>query len=602
MHASCGPARNGCSKTSIIPWRSRSLGFDERRYLFSNPEVVTAIRRGEVASGLEHWFRSGWSEHRAGSPWEPVFDRRLALPELEIREPGLNVYGNLSTPSGVGGVARGIAAAAEAAGLPVNRINILPSWAGLAPEEGGRTPYRANVFVLPLNGFEEFLRLAGTDLFEGAYNIGCWAWELAVPHPYWCRFYRYFDEIWCISRFCRDAFQCLTNLPAVRIHPLIDGLEEFAIHGREHFGFPSNVFVFTCVFDIGSYVSRKNPFCAIRAFRREFGDSPRVLLFLKIWNSRSHPAALRELEAAIQGAPNIRLYDGVFSDSEMASLHRRADCLVSPHRSEGFGLNIAEAMYFGNPAIATGYSANLDFMNDDNGYLIDYRLAPIAETDGPYWKGAVWSEPSEDHLRQLMRRVIEDPAERAGKGEAARRTIREGYSLAASGRAIATRLDEIGLLSPDLSGLTLHRHPERAPMFPASITTDAFEQVLDVEDRIGISITMPVDHSVDEASLRASIASVREQCYPVWDLSIVEDGTASPDVLRTLEFWRGRDERIKILLDCEGIAAERAVEMSMYEYLIPLTPGQVLAPDALLAFARDPRALTTKDAYYSKQN
>ena len=40
------------------------------------------------------------------------------------------------------------------------------------------------------------------------------------------------------------------------------------------------------------------------------------------------------------------------------------DCYVSLHRSEGLGLTMAEAMYFGKPVIATAYSGNLDFMND----------------------------------------------------------------------------------------------------------------------------------------------------------------------------------------------------------------------------------------------
>ena len=43
--------------------------------------------------------------------------------------------------------------------------------------------------------------------------------------------------------------------------------------------------------------------------------------------------------------------------------------------------------------IATGYSGNLDFMDDRNSYLIDYRLIRLEETIGPYMKGAVWADP-----------------------------------------------------------------------------------------------------------------------------------------------------------------------------------------------------------------
>ena len=44
-------------------------------------------------------------------------------------------------------------------------------------------------------------------------------------------------------------------------------------------------------------------------------------------------------------------------------------------------------MYFGKPVIATGYSGNLDFMDDENSYLVDYELVPIGEGAAPYPAG-----------------------------------------------------------------------------------------------------------------------------------------------------------------------------------------------------------------------
>lgn len=579
-------------------WKS-ALHFDERRYLFSNPEIVAAIQRGKSNSALEHWVRYGWAEQRAGGPAEPVADRRLALPEMARRQVGLNIYGNFSAPSGIGGAARNLAAAARHIGLPVNRIDIQPLWQGVEYlDPGVSKPYRVNLFLLPLNGFESVLRLCGSRLFEGAYNIGFWFWELPAPHPYWSRFFRYFEEVWVASRFCGDVFQCATNLPVVQIPLVVDGLDREATFSRAHFGFADDVFVFTGVFDVGSRVLRKNPFCLIQAFRKEFGDSTRVLLYLKIWNSSSDPEALRELEAAVQGAPNIRIVDSVFTDSEMASLHRHADCFVSPHRSEGFGLNIAESMYFGKPAIATGYSANLDFMNDSNGYLIDYRLTTLNQSEGPYWKGAVWAEPSEDHLRQLLRRVVDHPEERARKGQAAVETIRQHYSISAVAEAVGARLEEIGLNAADLSRLTLPRHPERAPMFPQSMSDEQFQQVLrQTGPRVGISVLMTVGAGVGLPELQISIQSVREQWYPLWDLGIVENGSAAPEIRAYLHGLRGQDERIRILTGCPE-AAGKAVEISMYEYLLDLKPGERLGPQVLLERSQDPSGLPTRQDFY----
>ena len=58
----------------------------------------------------------------------------------------------------------------------------------------------------------------------------------------------------------------------------------------------------------------------------------------------------------------------------MAALFARADCYVSLHRAEGFGLTLAEAMALGKPVIATGFSGNTDFMTPANSYLVDWKL------------------------------------------------------------------------------------------------------------------------------------------------------------------------------------------------------------------------------------
>ena len=585
-------AEAGFEAFAAPAWRS-AAHFDERRYLFANPEVAQAVERGRFRSALDHWIRNGWAEGRPGGPADLSPARTLGISELERRSVGLNVYGTLSVPSGLGGVARGMATAAEHAGLPVNRIDTVK----LAPLR--EPPNRVNLLFPPLTGFESFLSQCGTRLFEGAYNIGFWFWELPAPHPYWTRHFRYFDEIWVASEFCRDTFQCLTSLPVVRLPPLVDGLEKDASFGRDHFGFAEGVFVFTYVFATGSNVSRKNPYCLIRAFRGEFGDSSKVMLFLKVWNSGSDAAAIRELEDAIRGAPNIRLYDGVFSDSEIASLHRQADCLVSPHRSEGFGLNIAETMYFGKPVIATGYSANLDFMNDENGYLIDCRLTPLAKPDVPYWEGAVWAEPSEDHLRALMRRVLDNQEERARKGEAARATIRRDYSLDAVARAMQARFAALGLDAASLAHLELAGHPDPSRLFPASMDARRFARVLRVKPRIGISIIMAVSGGVNAEDIQCSVESVRGQWYPVWDLTIVEDGSAAASVREFLLSLRGQDERIKVLLDVAA-APEKAVEMSMYVHLLLLPQGSVLKPDALLEIVEKPVTLLSKTEYYNR--
>jgi glycosyltransferase involved in cell wall biosynthesis len=97
------------------------------------------------------------------------------------------------------------------------------------------------------------------------------------------------------------------------------------------------------------------------------------------------------------------------SDREMKSLFARADCYVSPHRAEGLGLTLLEAMIAGKPVIATGHSGESDFVREDTALLLDYDLIEVGQGAEPYMAGAVWADPREDSLRRRMRQVLEDP-------------------------------------------------------------------------------------------------------------------------------------------------------------------------------------------------
>ncbi|HEX4595482.1 MAG TPA: glycosyltransferase family 4 protein, partial [Bryobacteraceae bacterium] len=341
--------------------------FDEDAYLFLNPDIASAVERGSLESGYRHWIGTGRKEGRGGGPWEALPDRSQYLDLLDSRPYGVNLYGFLSTVSGVGASTRSFAQALEAAHIPYHGISI-PSW-----EERGadRTlpkfePYRVNLLVQNPDMLPRFVDAYGADLLKGSYNIGYWAWELPSPRSDWFHLYRYVDEIWVGCDFVRDSFQALTKLPVTRMSLVVDGIEKKAIHGREHFGLPRDVFVFGYIFDVASFFERKNPLCLVEAFKREFGKSRDVLLYLKYFNAEHDQNNVRALEEAIAGAPNIRTYGGIMDDNEIISLQNSIDCLVSPHRGEGFGYNMAEAMYLGKPVIATRYSANLDYMREDN--------------------------------------------------------------------------------------------------------------------------------------------------------------------------------------------------------------------------------------------
>ena len=122
---------------------------------------------------------------------------------------------------------------------------------------------------------------------------------------------------------------------------------------------------------------------------------------------------------------------------------RSCDAYVSLHRSEGFGLTLAEAMFYGKPVIATAYSGNVDFFGVGNGFPVRYELATLDEDAGPYARGSRWAEPDVVHAAEQMRRVVSDDAERRRVSEQARRDVRRQLSLEAVGGVLQKRFDEL---------------------------------------------------------------------------------------------------------------------------------------------------------------
>lgn len=506
--------------------------FEEEAYLFYNPDVAAEVAAGLRPSGYHHWLWYGWKEDRPGAPRKHAANRAVFTPRCERRSYGVNLYGFQSLPSGLGQVARSCHTALGTAGIPL-LVTDVPAWTAA---DAQRLPspidqrYRINLIPQNPDMMPLFVRAYGEEVLHGCYNIGFWFWELASARSDWFDYYEYVDEIWVASEFCRRSFACLTKLPVVVMPLVIEGLEKHVKYGREYFGLPTSAFLFGYIYDVNSYIQRKNPLALVEAFRREFGDSPDVLLVLK----QSHGGGPRNpdaeiLQNAIAGAVNIRVIDSEFTDEEIISFHNALDCFVSPHRSEGFGFNLAESMYLGKPVIATAYSGNIDYMNDENSYLIDYLLVPIKETIGPYMKGAIWAEPDVAHLCKLMRQVFQETGESKRKATAAAETIRKKFSGREAGRRMEERLRELELERPHIRRdlFSLHSTRDR-PRFVHPDTP------LSVLSKIQALPRKPVISVI--AQTAKQIESVRAQWYPYWELCVSNN----------FDQYAGLDPRIKI--------------------------------------------------------
>ena len=136
------------------------------------------------------------------------------------------------------------------------------------------------------------------------------------------------------------------------------------------------------------------------------------MLVLKTIGMR--PAESERLGAIAGGRRDVLILNRHMSPIETASLIAACDCYVSLHRAEGFGLTVAEAMFFARPVICTGYSGVLDFASDETAFLV------------PFPAGTLFAEPNLDQAAMLMRRAFSDretAAARASRASASVKTM-----------------------------------------------------------------------------------------------------------------------------------------------------------------------------------
>jgi glycosyltransferase involved in cell wall biosynthesis len=307
-----------------------------------------------------------------------------------------------------------------------------------------------NIFYINGDGVEEALRYIGNGLPSRAYNIIYPTWELSIYPQEWAQQLNRFDEIWVPSKFVFDSVSRTVLKPVFHM-PLATEVKLTAFLGRRHFGLPENAYLFLFYFDFNSYADRKNPFAVVKAFEkvcsaRPGADMRAVIKLNRDVNSSVANLDFPRLVEAVnhcQYRDRIIIIDKVFSDNEIKNLVRCCDCFVSLHRSEGYGRGSAEAMFLSKPVVATGYSGNLDFMNETNSCLVRYSLVNLEEGQYPYARGQVWAEPDIDHAAYYMLKLLDDPDYGRKLGEVASRYIRTYFSYRATGLRYKSRLEEI---------------------------------------------------------------------------------------------------------------------------------------------------------------
>ena len=359
---------------------------------------------------------------------------------------GINLYGFFKAENGLAQGVKMYARAMEEGDIPHGLINTdFLDWLPQADTtfddrltKGNR--YAVNVIHINPDQWQEACGMFPRSHFDGHWNIGVWLWELETIPDAWIPMIDYVDEIWTPSGFIAGAVRKVTEKPVTVIPYCMETPYEEALT-RADFGLNEDDFLVLAMFDSNSYSSRKNPGAAIAAFREAYGEKPeKVKLVIQISNPKKEDIAFVEDKLA---PGSFILMTERLDRTKMNSLIRLCDVFLSLHRSEGFGLVMAEAMSLGTAAVATNWSANTEFMPEGTACLVDAKLIPVGDAYQHGQEGQVWADPDIHQAAAYLKRLRDDPAYREGIVRAGQEYIREQLSTAMCAERIRTRLDQI---------------------------------------------------------------------------------------------------------------------------------------------------------------
>ena len=301
----------------------------------------------------------------------------------------------------------------------------------------------------PLAAVHEYLPNPSQLRVPGAVNVQRVMFETDRVPEHWISPMMDRDQLWVPSEFNVETF-ARGGIPREKLKVLGGTLDFDAFQpGVDPWklGAPHGAFTFLTNFD---FSERKGWKQLLRAWAKAFDRSDDVCLVLKTGSFYTGDGdVMSRIESFLRqefgvGATDrlapIRFLTDRLPAAAMPRLYAAADAYVLPSRGEGWGRPYMEALAMGLPTIASRFSGNLEFMDDETSWLVDGELVPVPE-DADLWnsfyKGHKWFDADADELAAAMREIASDPEAARAKAAPARAELIRRFSYKATAERVA---------------------------------------------------------------------------------------------------------------------------------------------------------------------
>lgn len=387
-----------------------------------------------LRAGKRAWRRTvpGSLRRLAGPAVSLMAERRVmaALAEQEHPfQPGpLIVSGLIAETKGVSEASRLTIAGLRQAGFSPIVHDMRPVFTeGPGARVALLSDQLGGVWISHVNAPEAVHALAYVDpvQWRGRYRIGYWAYELPLVPASWVRASAAFHELWVPSQFVANALRDSGITRPVRVMPHPVSAAWQPAQKVRPASVPSDCFMVLATGDLRSSAWRKNLLGAIEIYKRAFPVQGKSRLIVKLQSQDAHPRFHRAAAEFAAGRADISFLAESLSSEDMRSLIASCDVMLSPHRSEGFGLTLAEGFLAGVPSLATGWSGNLDFMEGLDELLIAHTLVPVRDPSGVYRAATQsWAEPDPDDGARKLRALHASPERRTELAQRGMRAVK----------------------------------------------------------------------------------------------------------------------------------------------------------------------------------